>query len=144
MDAKTDPGRMKKSLENWDGGTRIWSPVKAGYGAYCPKVVIGELVRVEEWDTEHGPALVAVIIDDTDAQETVIFLTSATLERQWAEQKPCAGDRIGVAFGGQDEAKSGRLFNRYKLMVERVTFGREPCMPLPPHGDPPSRDLFEL
>ncbi len=108
---------MKSNLENWNGQTRVWTPAKME--GYNPKTVTGELLRVEEWDTEHGETRVAIILDDFDAQETAIYANSLMLATAWTDKMPSIGDRIGVAFGGQQEGKNGRVYNRYKLLVER-------------------------
>lgn len=127
MSAKVAPDRMKSLLEGWTGTTRVWQPGSERDNAYSSKSVTGELLRVEEWTTEHGPARVAVILDDLDGKETAIFTTAVALARQWEEQQPGEGDRIGVAYGGQDEGQNGRVYNRFKLMVERTGYKRKSC-----------------
>lgn len=122
---------MRDQLELWDGKTRVWSPTSEAEGAYNPKVVTGRLLYVEEWDTDNGPARVAILADDIDGQETVVFTNGVVLRQAWETYQPKIGDRIGVAYGGKEESKRGKEYNRYRLTVERghiegAAFGNAP------------------
>lgn len=137
MDTNTALDRMTAALQAWDGSTRIWRPTSTDDDAYRPKYVLGELLRVEEWDTQHGMAHVAIISEDTDAQETAVFLSSMALTKLWEAQAPSVGDRVGFAYGGRGETRNGNVYNRYKLVVERCGVLRAPCAVEPgAQGDP--------
>lgn len=135
---------MLAALMSWDGTTRVWNPTgavnKEGQkvdGVYGPKAVTGELIRVEEWETDNGPCRVAIIVDDNDANETAVYTNSVTISKQWEDYRPRIGDRIGIAFGGSEEGKNGRTYNRYKLMVERCQHNGPDAAVTPPDEDVP-------
>lgn len=113
---------MRSLLEEWTGDNRIWAPASEAEGAYSPKTVTGELLRVEEWETENGPVRVAILADDLDGQETIVYTSSATLDRAWQSYRPHIGDRVGIAFGGKATGKGGKIYNKYRMLVERCQF----------------------
>lgn len=119
MDSQTKSAdRLVASLEK-QTRRRVWQPTSDQASAYRPDTITGELLKVEEWQTENGPTRVAVLLDDLDGDETSIFLGSTALTNAWDEQEPCVGDRVGIRFGGQVEGKNGRTYNRFYLAVER-------------------------
>jgi hypothetical protein len=136
---------MLDALMSWDGKTRVWTPTTPDVkGSYSPKAITGELIRVEEWETENGPVRVAILADDLDGQETAVYTNSVVLNRAWEDYRPRIGDRIGVAFGGKEEGKNNRSYSRYRMLVERCTHNGPPAEVTQPDVDPATGEIKSL
>lgn len=99
-----------KELEAWDGSTNVWKPEPG-------ETVVGVLQRMETWETENGPANVAVIAQEATGELLWVFVTSAVLKKLWQQDNPLPGDRVGIKFAGQPE---GKEYNLYALVVDKA------------------------
>ena len=99
-----------------DAFPQSWQPTKAG------ETVSGTLLRVEEGQTEFGPApIVIMMVGD---EEISVWLFAESIRRSFLRQKPVAGERIAIRYEGEQEVKSptpGRKKTAkvYRLVVDR-------------------------
>lgn len=117
---------FRRELEDFDGEySESWIP-KPG------DVLVGELLRYTTGTTEYGQCPIAVIRDEDGGEERSVWLLHAVLRREFQEQRPRPGERLGIKRLPDDRK---RRYKRYALRVDRD----EPVVPdldrYPPAGD---------
>ena len=102
-----------KELENASGSVETWKPEVGS-------MVVGVLLERQKWETENGPADVAIIArEDKDGEKIAVFLNSLTLWKRWEEEYPRLFDRVGIKLCAKETSKTGREYNVYALVVDR-------------------------
>jgi hypothetical protein len=86
-----------------------WSPQPG-------ETLVGRIVGYISRVTKRGPARLAVVEREDGSGRIQVWITAIVLKSAFEEQKPRAGDRVGIRYNGRHETKSYHL---YSLVVDR-------------------------
>lgn len=94
-----------------------WMPKKAG------DQIVGVLARVENRTTKFGPSSAMILVDE-DGREWAVWLFYESLKTGLDRLRPAAGEKVGVRYLGQRDAKNptpGRAakYHDFKVVVDR-------------------------
>lgn len=101
---------LEKELRGWDGD---WPP------CWRPKpgdILVGRVLRYDQATTTYGDVRTVIVEKEDGTGKVSIFLSQEVLRREFERQKPKAGERIGVKFGGRHESKG---YNLWALICDR-------------------------
>lgn len=138
---------LRGELQDWDGEyPSSWIPAVGD-------ILVGEVLRYSKGTTEYGQYPIVVLADEETGEERSVWLLHTVLLREFQEQKPRIGERVGVKRLPDSE----KGYRRYALRVDRpepepddlleeatpADFVPEPDPepPAPPPGPPPDDDL---
>lgn len=100
-------------LEAHTGQVATWKPE-------IGDKIVGVLIERQQWDTENGPADLAIIAQEDKGGEKIgVFLNPMTLRKQWQEERPRLFDRVGIKLCSKETSKTGREYSVYALLVDR-------------------------
>lgn len=100
-------------LENHTGQAAVWRPE-------IGDTIVGVLIERRQWDTDNGPADVAIIAqEDKDGEPITVFLNPTILWKRWQEECPRLYDRVGIKLCSKETSKTGREYSVYALLVDR-------------------------
>ena len=103
-----------------------WKPTEIG------EQVEGEIIEIRQVNFQDGGGCDVAEVRGSNGSWSV-FMARAALKNQWEELGPSRGDLIRITFLGEKEAKSGRTFFDYEVLVKRNSPKRDD--PPPPTDD---------
>jgi hypothetical protein len=85
-----------------------------------PRLLVGELVRVDEGHTAYGPARI-VVLRDGDGRDWSVWLLHAVLKQEFAKLRPRIGELVAVKYNGAVEPRDSRAgYESYTVVVDRA------------------------
>lgn len=86
-----------------------------------PPILIGEVISVDTGTSEYGPYPLLVIRDEA-GNEKAVHAFHTVLRNELVRCKPQPGEKIGIKYLGDVDAKPGspyKTYKGYKVRVER-------------------------
>lgn len=98
------------------GNASAWRPDQGD-----PDVLLGVVTEISWGTSDYAPYLI-VTVRQEDGEEKAIHAFHTVLRRELERQKPNIGERIGVKYLGEQEAKNSKYgkFIGYRLKVDRA------------------------
>jgi len=79
--------------------------------------LVGTVVDLGERDSQFGGVYPMVTILTDGGEEFVVHGYHTVLKGELAQQRPAAGDHIGIAYMGRDQEKG---YEKYRVIVEHM------------------------
>lgn len=93
-----------------------WRPddPQSGHG----RLLIGELLAVQEGHTAYGPKQIAVL-RDAEGKLWNVWLLNQVLANEFARQQPTLGEMLALAYDGRIQRANGPDYEKYRLVIDR-------------------------
>lgn len=101
------------------------------------RLLIGELVAVQEGRTTWGQRQIA-IVRDGEGQLWNVWLLNTVLVDEFLRQQPKLGEMLAIAYDGRVQRADAPDYEKYRLVVDRPNGNVEWRATITPGGDTPA------